>query len=786
MQDKNNISPKEHTNKNIINEKEEQYQEKLKNNPEELFSNISSGLIKVWKMKLSKNCEFTKFKDDTQILMKIPNHNLQALIRKDCERTRKRESILIPGYKKILESLLTYYCEKQKINYKQSINEIFGSFLLLKYKIKDLSFIDIYNISESFIEIYLTNYYLEPIEYNKITKKIEINSEDHQNIDKFFPVYSTLTLFNLLLKYHEPGIYNILDKYSVDPKLYGMKWFMTAFTSILKIDILYYFLDYLIQIADSSFLFYFFLATIKVNRKKILENENMMMHMEILTKLNIDSISDLSDIMSIAMDLRKETPDSFQILINDLKIFQKNITTEELYNKYILINPENKPTIPTYPMEILYNCYRDEIKCPDEDCIINKKYLNEINKINHKNKKQNEKQILKSNNQNYICEHCNMKINKNNMKHILIDMRIFNNNNDSNDEKEKIGFLPNMIMFNQEELKSEDFPKMLSERFKPNRGYFHFIFLTSETTFSNLEKGFYEEKEEEDILERQLKIFGQGGLEEKTEKKLNLEKVEKNLKKNDILKLKEYDNFKLTLNSFLNENYPYVSYCFGGYSLIHEYCINFDIPLIDHEKTKCLLCQKKKNKNNEKENNENVIIKQLWEHKKKIKYDDINKISKGTNNFVNFCTLNEMNGKKCSENVILCLLFDTHEIEIYKIEKRKIYYDNNNNNNEILTTAKKNFEIYYDIGNDFNNHNNKKEEPELTLIQNLKYSLISKINRNVDKKNILTIEHLNPENKNGKTTSIILEFATKEEPKSFIKSFKQMCENIKNENNTLK
>ena len=128
--------------------------------------------------------------------------------------------------------------------------------------------------------------------------------------------------------------YNILDKYSVDPKLYGMKWFMTAFTSILKIDILYYFLDYLIQIADSSFLFYFFLATIKVNRKKILENENMMMHMEILTKLNIDSISDLSDIMSIAMDLRKETPYSFQILINDLKIFQKNITTEELYNKY--------------------------------------------------------------------------------------------------------------------------------------------------------------------------------------------------------------------------------------------------------------------------------------------------------------------------------------------------------------------------------------------------------------------------------------------------------------------
>ena len=57
MQDKNNISPKEHTNKNIINEKEEQYQEKIKNDPQLLFSNISSGLIQVWKSKLSKKYE---------------------------------------------------------------------------------------------------------------------------------------------------------------------------------------------------------------------------------------------------------------------------------------------------------------------------------------------------------------------------------------------------------------------------------------------------------------------------------------------------------------------------------------------------------------------------------------------------------------------------------------------------------------------------------------------------------------------------------------------------------
>ena len=143
MQDNNNNNSSNNTSNKKINEKEEHYQETIKNNPQILFSNISSGLINVWKSKLSSKSEFTKFKDDTQILMKIPNHSLQDLIKNDCERTRKRESILIPGYKKILESLLTYYCEKKKINYKQSINEIFGIFLLLKYKIPELKFIDI-------------------------------------------------------------------------------------------------------------------------------------------------------------------------------------------------------------------------------------------------------------------------------------------------------------------------------------------------------------------------------------------------------------------------------------------------------------------------------------------------------------------------------------------------------------------------------------------------------------------------------------------------------------------
>ena len=85
-----------------------------------------------------------------------------------------------------------------------------------------------------------------------------------------------------------------------------------------------------------------------------------------------------------------------------------------------------------------------------------------------------------------------MKIIKNKIKYILVDLRILENG-DFSDENEKWGFLPNMIMVNQDELKSEDFPEILFQRFKPNRGNFHFIFMTSETKYSKLEE-LYEEK----------------------------------------------------------------------------------------------------------------------------------------------------------------------------------------------------------------------------------------------------------------------------------------------------
>ena len=95
---------------------------------------------------------------------------------------------------------------------------------------------------------------------------------------------------------------------------------MTCFSSQLKLNILYLLYDYLIQINDPLFLHYFFLALIIFNRTEILKSKEKANYYIMLSKLTIETMEELTEIMSIAMDLREETPFSFRILANKLEI----------------------------------------------------------------------------------------------------------------------------------------------------------------------------------------------------------------------------------------------------------------------------------------------------------------------------------------------------------------------------------------------------------------------------------------------------------------------------------
>ena len=62
------------------------------------------------------NDEATLIDSDSVILSTVPERNDQQIIINDSNRTRFIESSLIPGFKKILEEVLTLYCNTKKIN----------------------------------------------------------------------------------------------------------------------------------------------------------------------------------------------------------------------------------------------------------------------------------------------------------------------------------------------------------------------------------------------------------------------------------------------------------------------------------------------------------------------------------------------------------------------------------------------------------------------------------------------------------------------------------------------
>ena len=104
--------------------------------------------------------------------------------------------------------LLTFYCENNNIESKQY--EIFAILILMKYKIPNLTYIEIYNIAESLINIYLPNYYIDPVDINQNTYEIidkQKIKNSNQKSENFFLLIPSLEHFNLLLKYHEYTIY---------------------------------------------------------------------------------------------------------------------------------------------------------------------------------------------------------------------------------------------------------------------------------------------------------------------------------------------------------------------------------------------------------------------------------------------------------------------------------------------------------------------------------------------------------------------------------------------------
>ena len=755
-----------------MNVQDDDYMKLIQTNPKEIFSTIDPIKLTMIEANLYRFISPSGKGFDEDILSVQLNRDDQSVIKNDCKRTRVRESILVENFKETLEKILTYYCTLKNIIYKQGLNEIFGPLLLLKYKFPNIKLSKIFDIGEVFIDKFLPNYFYER---------------------EFYSFKSALGLFVILLRYHEPSVYNRLDNLEILPEMYATNWVLTLLSAKISLNIIYNYWDEIIKTGDSLILHFILVSLIKLKREMIINCDTNLLA-GLMTSLTIQNQEELKLIMKTALELREQTPYSFRILANKIGFLKTN--NKDIQKNFEKYRPQSISAMPIFPLEILSLTFKTGIECIDPECKNSKKKVafssldnQEYCIIEHEEAKSS---ILNFQNlllDNHVCEKCDMKIEKK-IKYILLDLRILQyGGNEEDDEAGKTGILPNMINVDQEELKSQDFSRVLTDRFVPERGLYHFIFLTSTTdTFSEFEKNFYlDNTSEEDRMKMMCGLLKQT----KADKELNLEDASKNLTSKQIYKLKEYDNMRNSLNSMQKENFPYVGYVYGGFNAIHEDCYLYDIELLNHNEKVCPLCaekylnkNKKKNKNN-KEEDKDKLTDLLWHSEKRIKYEELNNLLINSNNYVSLCTILEYRGKTVDYNASIALIDEKYLIELYKFDKRKHYYDKlSETSAEDIEQKKKNWN-YYNLGKETEEKN---KNIELTLLEVIKITQIMGIKAESKNKNIINItikEDIKDKKlikKKGVTYEqyiIKLDFPSHNDSKNFVSTFKKMATNLK-------
>ena len=470
-----------------------------------------------------------------------------------------------------------------------------------------------------------------------------------------------------------------------------------------------------------------------------------------------------------------------------------------MYEKY---HPESLPAMPIFPSEVLYITYKSQINCINPNC---KRYLNEF-VFDHpiKNALTSQSLMVDFPKKHSIstkpitkidsniesqekCEKCDWGIEKT-MQYILLDLRILDYGEDESDS-DKTGFLPSMINVPQEELKSDDISSIMTNRFLLERGDYHFIFLTTSTdTFNEFESNYYIESITNE--ERKRMMFGLVE-QKKIDKELDIDNAKKNLSTKEIFKLKEYDNMRKTLKNMIKHNFPYVGYVYGGFNLVHEESKKFNVELINHNEETCLLCNKEKPKNNNElveysfESSISVkseIYNSLWKNKEKINYKNLDIFFNNPNNKLHLCVLKEYKKNDIQlgdVQILINLLFDKFNIEIYKFDNLKQFKDFEST----LIIKNKKKKEYYDYGQ----KEDLEQDLELTLLEKVFILDMLSIKADEKLKNVIICEIRGEKKKSGflglfkkkedeefETLRIVFDFSSTSEAREFIISFKEM------------
>ena len=680
------------------------------------FDLISEELIEKWE-KILKSNKLTKARtvaDD----INFDDYNLAydsfQTILNDSKRTRVKERFNFTDFETVLQKMLVYFCKLNNIEYKQGLNEVLGPFLLLKVKIPKLKLSKIYNLFTLFIDYFFSNYYYE----------IEL-----------FSFRCSISLVNLLLKYHEPSLYSLFKENNISPEMYAINWLLTTYANKNSLEITYTLWDTMLEENDQLFMHFMVIAFLLHHKKKFIETDGSSIPV-FFSKNQIGTKELLTEIVKSAREIRKNTPVSLRLLVKNLEIFKSRTTrVKDMYEKYC---PEQILAMPVLAEELLsnVNLKKRNIPCLNEKCD-NFFMKDEIKYINEEDKEKNLSTYCE------ICRNYNLK---NNLKYIIIDLR---NKNDSQ-IKDSITNEGTFIFINNDILSQETLNKgnpgeVLTEQINKLKSdsneNIHIVLMTNDTENYDEYEYNYQETQIESKKSKILNILNTtiNNIKKKIDEQMNKKEIKQEKYLQIKMQIKQYELIKSILNYLLENEYPYISYILGGYKSLHDMCIKYNIPIIKHKSNNCYLCTTKSlDENNidrkepsykiiNKQRNYNINVMRRFSDSYKKRSDVSNEENKSDlknriieeipvtemnehlnnkNNKIYHCLLIWHNMNDINEKVIV--IFFEKSINIYKmnVKKEGIFFDLiekiDFDNMKDVKRDKNIFNLYYKI-NDKNN-----------------------------------------------------------------------------------
>ena len=117
-----------------------------------------------------------------------------------------RVGIFDDSLRESLEKIITFYCKREDITYKQGLDEVAAPFI--NFQKSQVNISNIYNYLVLFIDKFLPTAFID---------------KDFLSLQCYFRT------LELLLKYHDPNFHTFLNINNLPPELYATPWFLTLF-----------------------------------------------------------------------------------------------------------------------------------------------------------------------------------------------------------------------------------------------------------------------------------------------------------------------------------------------------------------------------------------------------------------------------------------------------------------------------------------------------------------------------------------------------------------------------